>query len=224
MLVKHAIRTVAIATVLGLALAACGTRTGYATEADMPESLGADGTTIVVGDEAAGTTVRLFEDLRCPVCEEFETQGAGAELNKLTQKGSVQVHYTLASFLDDRLGGNGSKKAANALRAALAEGKFVEYHQVLYANQPDEAVDGFTDEFLLKMASRVEGLRGPGFDAAVRTMKYQGFVDASEKAFQDSSAVGTPTVELRGVELPEFERGYLAYYIHLGKPSWTARP
>ncbi|MDX3767700.1 MULTISPECIES: hypothetical protein [unclassified Streptomyces] len=93
-----------------------------------------------------------------------------------------------------------------------------------YANQPDEAVDGFTDESLLKMASRVEGLRGPGFDAAVRTMKYQGFVDASEKAFQDSSAVGTPAVELRGVELPEFERGYLAYYIHLGKPSWTARP
>lgn len=74
------------------------------------------------------------------------------------------------------------------------------------------------------MASRVEGLRGPGFDAAVRTMKYQGFVDASEKAFQDSSAIGTPTLELSGVELPESEGGYLAYYVHLGKPSWTATP
>ncbi|WP_406088869.1 DsbA family protein [Streptomyces sp. NBC_01013] len=212
----------AIATVLGLSLAACGTRTGYATDADIPESLGADGTSIVVGDEGAGTTVRLFEDLRCPFCEEFETQGAGAELSKLTQKGSVQVHYTLASFLDDRLGGNGSEKAANALRAALAEGKFVEYHQVLYAHQPDEAVDGFTDEFLLKTASRVEGLRGPGFDAAVRTMQYQGFVAASEKAYEDSSVVGTPALELSGVELPEFKRGYLAYYT--GQPAWTARP
>ncbi|MGW1412284.1 DsbA family protein [Streptomyces sp. NPDC002403] len=214
MLVKRAIRAMAFATVLGLSLAACETRTGYATDADIPESLGADGTSIVVGDEGAGTTVRLFEDLRCPFCEEFETQGAGAELNKLTQKGSVQVHYTLASFLDDRLGGNGSKKAANALRAALAEGKFVEYHQVLYAHQPDEAVDGFTNEFLLKMASRVEGLRGPGFDAAVRTVQYQGFVAASENAYEDSSvsAIGTPTLELSGVELPEFERGYLAYY------------
>ncbi|WP_329813640.1 thioredoxin domain-containing protein [Streptomyces sp. JV185] len=58
----------------------------------------------MVGDESAGTTVRLFEDLRCPFCEEFETQGAGTELNKLTQKGSVQVHYTLASFRDLQAG------------------------------------------------------------------------------------------------------------------------
>ncbi|MFB7528220.1 hypothetical protein ACFC0C_08215 [Streptomyces sp. NPDC056178] len=64
MLVKRAIRAMAFAAVLGLSLAACGTRTGYATDADIPESLGADGTSIVVGDEGAGTTVRLFEDLR----------------------------------------------------------------------------------------------------------------------------------------------------------------
>ncbi|MBV7672858.1 DsbA family protein [Streptomyces halstedii] len=222
MLVKRAIQAIAIATVLGLSLAGCGTRTGYANDADIPESLGTDGTSIVVGDEDADTTVRLFEDLRCPACQEFETQGAGAELNKLTQKGSVQVHYTLASFLDDKLGGNGSKKAANALRAALEEGKFVEYHQVLYAHQPDEALDGFTDGFLLKMASRVEGLRGPDFDAAVRTMRYQDFVTASEKAYQESSAYGTPSLQLSGVKLPEFERGYLSYYAE--SPVWTTKP
>ncbi|MEU0835280.1 hypothetical protein [Streptomyces sp. NPDC005969] len=50
-------------------------------------------------------------------------------------------------------------------------------------------------------------------------MKYQSFVDASEKAYQGSSAIGTPTLELSGVELPEFERGYLAYYTHPGKLS-----
>ncbi|GAA5016690.1 hypothetical protein GCM10023335_42640 [Streptomyces siamensis] len=50
-----------------------------------------------------------------------------------------------ASFLDDRVGGSGSKRAVNALRAALEEGKFVEYHEVLYANQPEESVDGCTD-------------------------------------------------------------------------------
>ncbi|MFD5899388.1 DsbA family protein [Streptomyces sp. NPDC060366] len=222
MLVKRVIRAMAIAAALGLSLAACGTRTGYAGDADIPESLGADGTSIVVGDVGADTTVRLFEDPRCPSSVELETQGAGAELNKLIQKGSVQVHYTVASFLDDKLGGNGSKKAANALRAALAEGKFVEYHQVLYAHQPDEAVDGFTDEFLLKMASRVEGLRGAGFDAAVRTMQYEGFVTASEKAYEDSSATATPTLELSGVKLPEFEKGDLAYYT--GSPAWATRP
>ncbi|MFE7793316.1 DsbA family protein [Streptomyces sp. NPDC057460] len=158
MQVKCGIRGPAIAAVLGLSLLACGTRTGYATDADIPESLGTDGVTVVVGDRGADTTVQLYEDLRCPACEEFETQGAGTELHRLAQHGSVQVHYTLASFLDDKLGGNGSRKAVNALRAALAEDKFVEYHQVLYAHQPDEVVDGYTDDFILKMASRVEGL------------------------------------------------------------------
>ncbi|MFE7246152.1 DsbA family protein [Streptomyces sp. NPDC057580] len=221
MQVKRGIRGAAIAAILGLSLLACGTRTGYATDADIPESLGADGVTVVVGNERADTTVQLYEDLRCPACEEFETQGAGAELHRLAQHGSVQIHYTLASFLDDRLGGNGSRKAVNALRAALTEGKFVEYHQVLYAHQPDEAVDGYTDDFILKMASRVEGLRGPRFDTAVQTMKYQAFVDASEYAFQNSSASGTPTLTVSGAERSEFERGYLALY--LKGSSWRTR-
>ncbi|MFE3247202.1 hypothetical protein [Streptomyces sp. NPDC059209] len=52
--------SVAVATVLGLCLAACGTGTAYASDADIPEWLGADGTSIVVSDEDAETTVRPF--------------------------------------------------------------------------------------------------------------------------------------------------------------------
>lgn len=73
----------------------------------------------------------------------------------------TRTEYTMASFLDDRLGGGGSKKAVNALRAALGEGKFVEYHEVLYANQPEESVDGYTTTALLDLAGEVEGLRDP---------------------------------------------------------------
>ncbi|MFF2962404.1 DUF6225 family protein [Streptomyces sp. NPDC057963] len=52
---------------------------------------------------------------------------------------------------------------------------------------------------------------------------YRDFVAASEKAYEDSSAsaMGTPTLELSGVELPEFERGYLAHYT--GYPAWTRK-
>ncbi|MFF6804186.1 DsbA family protein [Streptomyces sp. NPDC012616] len=83
----------------------------------------------------------------------------------------VRAEYTLASLLDDRVGGTGSKKAVNALRAAVEEGRFVEYHEVLYANQPEESTDGYTDAYLLQLAGKVKGLRGPEFDAAVRSMK-----------------------------------------------------
>lgn len=121
----------------------------------------------------------------------------------------ARTEYTLASFLDDRVGGSGSKKAVNALRAALEEGKFVEYHEVLYANQPEEIVDGYTDAYLLELAGEVEGLRGPEFNAAVKSMKYRSFVTASEKAYERAGGAeepegpGTPTVVINDKRIPQ---------------------
>ncbi|GAA3222856.1 DsbA family protein [Streptomyces sp. XM83C] len=170
----------------------------YTTVSAIPESIAPDGTTIRVGSPQAHTVVHLYEDLRCPVCKDFETQGSGESLRTMVMTGKVRVEYTLASFLDDRLGGQGSVKAANALRAAVDQGKFVEYHELLYRNQPEESVDGFTDAYLLETASKVEGLRGPAFDAAVKGMKHRAFVTASEKAFETSGAQGTPSMKVNG--------------------------
>lgn len=100
-------------------------------------------------------------------------------------------------------------KAVNALRAALEKGKFAEYHAVLYDNQPEEAVDGFTDAYLLKLADEVDGLRGPAFDSAVRTMKYRDFVSRSEKAYEraggseNPGGPGTPTAAINGRRIVE---------------------
>jgi protein-disulfide isomerase len=176
-----------------------GKPSGRASRAvKITESLAPDGTTVRVGSPQAKTVVHVYEDLRCPVCDDFETRGGGEALRDLVRSGQVRAEYTLASFLDDKLGGQGSKKAANALRAALEAGRFAEYHDVLFAHQPEESVDGYTDAFLLEMASRVKGLRGPKFDAAVKDMKYRGFVTASEKAFESSGAPGTPTLKVDG--------------------------
>ncbi|MBW5486233.1 DsbA family protein [Streptomyces bambusae] len=205
------IRRVFVAVVLlGLSTAACGDQTAagqrerrhpYAAIEDLPESLGPDGTTIVVGDPSR-RPVHLYEDMRCPVCQEFEVTGAGPALLDMTLGKEVRAEYTLASFLDDRLGGTGSKKAANALRAALEQDKFAEYHAVLFRNQPEEQTDGYTDAFLLAMASRVDGLRGPAFDSAVKEMRYADFVAASQKAYEEVGAPGTPAAYSHGKRVP----------------------
>jgi protein-disulfide isomerase len=168
--------------------------------AALPARLEADGTTITVGNPAAQQSIQIYEDPRCPICKRFEAAAAG-ELARLTKAGTIRTQYTLASFLDLNLHGSGSKKAANALRAALEQGKFPGYHAVLYQNQPEETVDGFTDAFLLKLADKVDGLRGSAFDAAVKTDKYRDFVTKSEKAFAASGAMGTPTVKINGKPL-----------------------
>jgi protein-disulfide isomerase len=223
--------TAAVLTgVLGAAVVSCGPRhpvatadggretsgkADYARSADVPEHVEPDGTSVLVGDPQARITVHLYEDPRCPYCKEFETSGGGPVLTKWILRRKVKVEYTMASFLDGRLGGNGSKKAVNALRAAEEKGKFAEYHAVLYQNQPSEEVDGFTDARLLQLASRVKGLRSPSFDTAVRSMKYRDFVDSSEKAFDSAgyynghAGPGTPTAEVNGYRIPVEYSGLL---------------
>lgn len=176
--------------------------TRYASAERLPEQADPDGTTIVVGNPEARSTVHVYEDPRCPVVEEYERTGAEA-LPKLLLEGEVKAEYTFASFKDVRLGGDGSKRAVNALRVALDKGKFVEYHAVLFENQADvESSGGFTTERLLKLAAEVPGLRDEAFDLAVRTMKHSSFVTASQKAYQqfgdDPIGPGTPTIVVNG--------------------------
>lgn len=196
-----------------LMLAGCGERAAegnprFASTGELPEKLGKDGTTILVGDPRAKLTVHLYEDPRCPYCGEFETTGGAGALREAVLTRRATAGYTFASFLDDRLGGSGSKKAVNALRAALEEGRFVEYHEVLYANQPEESDDGYTTAALLDLADEVEGLRGPAFDTAVKTMKYRSFVTASEKAYERAGGAeepdgpGTPAAVINGRRIP----------------------
>lgn len=201
----------------------------YAGVEELPEKLGADGTTITVGDPKAALTVHLYEDPRCPYCQEFETTGGGPELRAATIRREVKTEYTLASFLDDRAGGNGSKKAVNALRAALEEDKFAEYHEVLYDHHPKESTDGYTDAFLLELAGRVEGLRGPEFDTAVKTMEYQAFVTASQKAYERAGGTeepegpGTPTAVINGKRIPLEYNGILLDATSFAGLLWQIR-
>ncbi|WP_051926843.1 DsbA family protein [Streptomyces durhamensis] len=229
-MVHRGFAAVVAAAVIGVSAAGCGTghrpaeskdgatgapRPAYSGLSQVPERLGSDGTTITVGDPSAPVAVHLYEDPRCPVCKEFETTGGAPRLRAATLRRETRTQYTLASFLDGRLTGSGSEKAVNALRAALEKGRFAEYHDVLYAHQPAESVDGFTDAYLLELAGSVPGLRGPDFDSAVRSMKYRSFVTRSEKAYekaggaQDPKGPGTPTAEINGVRVPGEYNGVL---------------
>ncbi|WDN56699.1 DsbA family protein (plasmid) [Streptomyces clavuligerus] len=185
----------------------------YATIGELPEKLSADGTTIVVGDPAVEEKVHVLEDPRCPVVEEFEQAEGAAALRKLTLDRTVTTEYTFASFRDERIGGDGSKRAVNALRAALDEGRFAEYHQVLFdrRNGIGPRRDLTTGQ-LLSLADKVPGLRGERFDRAVRTMRHRDFVTASQQAyerFDSPDGPGTPTVAVNGRSVPDESSGVL---------------
>ncbi|MFD4141340.1 thioredoxin domain-containing protein [Streptomyces sp. NPDC058572] len=211
--------------VAGLVLSGCGRAAQapdpdavpYAGTDELPEKLSEDGTTITVGDAAAPMTVRLYEDMRCPVVEEFEGAGGASVVREMTLSREVKTEYTLASFRDDSQGGDGSKRAVNALRAALDAGKFSEYHAVLIRHRTEaELAGGYTTGYLLELADQVKGLRSKSFDSAVTTMKYRTFVSRSQKAYErangsadDPLGPGTPTVLINGKQIPEDQAGVI---------------
>ncbi|KPI32869.1 hypothetical protein OV450_6899 [Actinobacteria bacterium OV450] len=183
------------------------------------ESLAADGNTIVLGDPGAPLAVRLYEDMSCPASAEFETEGTAPYLKRAARNGALQLQVTLGSFL-----GPGSKLAANALRAALDQNRFADYHDLLYRKQDwVRKAGGFTRDRLLGLAIMIPGLRGPEFDLAVLETKHEDFVEAADEVLRTSRVPGTPAMAINGSLVPSDSRDLLTdrsrLYQHLRKAA-----
>ncbi|GAA2236191.1 MULTISPECIES: DsbA family protein [Kitasatospora] len=168
---------------------------------------GPDGTVITYGKADAKHTLKIYEDFRCPICERLETTD-GKTVQQLADNGTYKIEYHLATFLDANLGGKGSHNALAAAGAALNEGtdKFKQFHDVLYANQPDERTDGFGDvNHLLDLAGKVPGLKTDAFVKAVKDGTYAPWAAKVSQAFNDSGVSGTPTLMLDGKTLNVFD-------------------
>jgi protein-disulfide isomerase len=84
--------------------------------------------------------------------------------------------------------GQESVNAAVAARSAQAQGKFWEYHDLLYENQ----ASGYSDENLTSYAKRV-GLDMKRFEDDYESARYAGLVQDDFKRGQSIGVNGTPT-------------------------------
>ncbi|MBB6433679.1 DsbA family protein [Streptomyces candidus] len=161
-------------------------------------AVGAEKVALPVGATDAPSLLTVYEDMRCPACGMFENSMRDT-INKLEKAGKLRAEYHLVSFIDKAVTGNGSKYAANALGCAQGVGKFHEYHDVLFRNQPEETDDAFGKKsHLLDLASKVPGLRGTAFDKCVDEGTHAGWVTKVQKDFDKSKYKATPTVLLNG--------------------------
>ncbi|MCX4574375.1 thioredoxin domain-containing protein [Streptomyces sp. NBC_01571] len=191
----------ALAAVVGVLAAGAGKdkkKTAAGPVVSPSGATGKDGLAIPVGKDGAKSTLTVWEDFRCPACQSFETVYRPT-IHQLVDAGQLKVEYHLVTLIDGNTGGSGSRHAANAAACAQDAGKFVAYHDVLYANQPKETDDAFADNAkLLELAGKVGGLDTPGFRACVNDGRHDSWVTKSNAAFQTSGFTGTPTVLLGG--------------------------
>ncbi|MGW2524021.1 DsbA family protein [Streptomyces sp. NPDC001617] len=159
---------------------------------------GKDSLAIPVGKDGAKTTLTVWEDFRCPACQAFETTYRPT-LHELTDSGRLKVEYHLVRLIDGNLGGTGSLRAGNAAACAQDAGKFRDYHDVLYENQPEETNDAYSrNSKLIELAGKVSGLDTATFRTCVNDGTHDSWVDKSNAAFKSSGFTGTPTVLLNG--------------------------
>ncbi|QKV95496.1 thioredoxin domain-containing protein [Streptomyces sp. NA02950] len=174
-------------------------------------SSGPNGTTVIIGKKSAKNTLHVYEDMRCPVCSQFE-QLTGKTVQKDIEDGTYKAQFTMAAFLDDAKGivGTGSKNALSALGAALNESPdaFMAYKSALYSakNHPDETVDAFSDDKkLLAVAQQVKELKGnKEFERAVKKGTYDHWAVVMSKTYDAAAKKGisgTPAFQMNGKKL-----------------------
>ena len=157
-----------------------------------------DGTGFALG--TGPVTIDLYEDFMCPICNQFETQ-SGATIKQLVSANKVTVRYHPVAILDRESNGTEySTRAAGAAAAAAQGGKFIEYHDVLYQNQPSEGSDGLTNAKLIELGKSV-GLTSTSFADAINNKTYAAWAGKVTETFSSRGYTGTPTIVVAGKPL-----------------------
>lgn len=147
--------------------------------------------------------VSLFLDYQCPACANFE-RGYGPQLDQLARNGDIQLEYRTMTFLDANLGNDASERAANAAACADLTGRYSEYHNTIFANQPTGEGTGYTDAQLTQAFPAQAGIAGPALDelnACYSERRYSGFVNSVDREAGRAGITGTPTLQVNGKTL-----------------------
>ncbi len=181
-----------------------------ASEVVVPEPVHrpqADG--LILGDTNAAAKIEVFEDFQCPACKQFTETIEPRVLAELVETGKAYYVFHNYPFLDKNSPAKESHGAANASLCANEQGKFWEYHDVLFANWNGENEGNFNPERLISF-STVLDLDEDDFAACVNEGRYADEVQASFDLGASMGVTGTPTVFVNGGQIspgfiPTFE-------------------
>ena len=166
-----------------------------------------DGRTM--GNPDAPVTIDVFEDFQCSACATYTFEIEKRIIDELIPAGNVYYVFHQYPFLDDRSTAKESDQAANASMCALEQGRFWDYHDMLYANQSGENVSAYSDKRLVAFAEALN-LDKKAFETCLDESRYQAEIDQDLEKGAALGVTGTPSVFVNGVQImpgyvPSFE-------------------
>ena len=150
----------------------------------------------VLGSSAAKVVLAEYGDFQCHACGAFARLYEPKIRKAYIDSGKVRLEWHDYAWY-----GPESNDAANAARCAGDQGKFWEYHDVLYHNQGGENSGTFSQDHLKEFA-RTIGLGNSAFDTCVNKGTHLGAVQADMLVVNSLGLTGTPSFFVNGQAVP----------------------
>jgi len=145
-----------------------------------------------LGNPDAPVTIVEWGDYQCPFCERFFQQVEPKIREEYVKTGKARLAYRDFAFL-----GQESLWASNAARCANEQGKFWEYHDLLFERQAGENQGAFNKD-KLKSFGRDLKFDTAKFNSCVDSDKYVDAVERDTEAGRVAGVQGTPATFING--------------------------
>lgn len=151
----------------------------------------------IQGNTNAPMTIVEFGDYQCPQCDKWFKEVRPSIESEYIQTGKANLIFVDLAFF-----GPDSTKAAEATYCAGDQGKYWDYHNILYSNQ-GSANDGWANSNNLKKFATQIGLNVDLFNTCLDSDSYKKRVEHNLQVAKDNGADGTPTfilINSKGVQ------------------------
>jgi protein-disulfide isomerase len=152
-----------------------------------------------IGDPEATVRVDIYEDFQCPSCKIYSESTEPLIIADYVETGKVIYTYHIYPVVENFVAnGTESTRSANAALCAEEQGRFWDYHDILFANQNGENQGGFADIRLVAFAETL-GLDMDTFNSCFDAQEYQDEVLSDIASAQALGVSGTPTLFVNDV-------------------------
>lgn len=148
------------------------------------------------GNNDAKVTMVEFSDFQCPFCKQYFDQTESQVYDTYVKTGKVKFFYRQFPLVTIH---PNAYLAANAGECANEQGKFWQYHDLLFQNQDTWAPQGATDSAntLTDLAGQT-GMDTDQFRSCLDNQKYKTNVDKDMTDGNSAQVDGTPTFFVNG--------------------------
>jgi protein-disulfide isomerase len=158
-----------------------------------------------MGVPGAAVVVEEFGDFQCPFCSRFHSRLEPRLREEYIADGKIRFIFRNFLVVDSFVaGGNESRMAALGALCAGEQGRFWEYHDVLFENQSGENDGAFSRSHLRNFAQDLD-LDGDSFTRCLDEERYEDILRQDERMARDLHLKGVPSVLINGELLDDIE-------------------